>query len=318
MNWQTQNLDHMSDMAGDAAQGNAALDIYSHIQDPQRRKTILKLAGIVGTCEVMWVLFKCGQGLHQLRVFLGICDKSEYRQYSHGTDFFQDTLPLLSTFSLLKFVSFVHPSLIASSYFDMLQQRSWLPDTKIGTVLVTFYFVLTRLLLAVLAVGAFAMKLLAVGLKLIDPGYNVYACGALAFMLMNQCMGAVMFERVLQDRLFLFIFGGSDTDFCEDELALKGVYRCRLSKQIWQDYFEKADNTFQGCCKALVLLATFDHFDLQRLLINDPPEEQDVAGDGTATAKSGTSSCPFSRHQSVDFEGRQPPRRAAGSDGATF
>merc|ERR1719424_787713 len=87
-------------------------------------------------------------------------------------------------------------------------------------------------------------------------------------------MGCVLFERVLQDRLFLFIFGGSDTEFREDELALKGVYRCRLAKQIWHEFYVKAPR-FRGW-KAIVMMATFDHFDLQTLLINDPPETTDL------------------------------------------
>jgi hypothetical protein len=259
----------------DAASGGP--DIFSHIPDIHRRKLILHLASVVGTCEICWVVYKVAHTMNQWRIFRGYCEQSEYRQYRNGVAFFQDSLPVLSTFSLLKFVSFVHPSLIATDYYDMLHQRSWLPGSTLGTVLVSIYFILTRLLMALLSVGAFAMKLLAVGLKLIDPTYNFSGCFIQTGLLMNQCMGAVLFEKVLQDRIFLFIFGGSDTDFREDELALKGVYRCRVAKQIWEEYWAKAKRC-EGW-KAWVMMMTLDHFDLQRLLLDDDAGEVSEVAD---------------------------------------
>lgn len=288
------NVDAMTDVASHAAQADQAqMGIYSQIQDVHRRGTILKLAGMVGTWEVLWVLAIMLKALNELRVFL--CDRSEYRQFRYATDLFEESLPILSTFSLLKMLRHVHPSLIAGDYSECMQQRSWLPGTTLGMLLTTVYFALTRLFLAVLAIGAFAMKLLAVGLKLIDPSYKFLEVFMQSFLLMNQCMGCLLVERLLQDRIFLFIFGGSDTDFREDELALKNVYRCRVAKQIWEEFWVKAKR-FQGW-KAFVVFMTLDHFDLQMLLINDPPEtnphqqpdDQFVRGESSTFPRKGAS-----------------------------
>jgi len=287
------------------AAGSEVTDIYSHIKDPDKRTLILQLAGIVGTFEVLWVLFKFIHALEQMRVFM--CSSSEYRVWREVTNLFSETLPVLSTFSLLKFVSFVHPSLIATHYLDLIHERYCLPDTVIGTVLLSLYFIITRVLIAVLSVGAFAMKLLSVGLKLIDPKYGLAACFMHSALLMNQVIGCVLFERVLQDRIFLFIFGGSDTDFREDELALKGVYRLRLARQIWEEFYTKAPR-FKGW-KAIVMLATLDHFDLQMLLINDPPENDiESQHDGRVSCVSFVSS-PRSPETPPSYSNKSAPPR---------
>merc|ERR1712217_65674 len=75
-------------------------------------------------------------------------------------------------------------------------------------------------------------------------------------------MGIVIVEILLQDRLFLFVFGGQDAEYRYDEDGLKKVYEARLAKQIWDCYWVRGERF-----KAIVLLATFDHYDLQRLLI---------------------------------------------------
>merc|ERR1712187_654094 len=87
---------------------------------------------------------------------------------------------------------------------------------------------------------------------------------AIVMSLMNQCVGVVLMEVVLQDRLFLFVFGGQDACYQDDEHALKNVYESRLAREIWNHYWVKGERL-----KAIVLLATFDHYDLQTLLIKD-------------------------------------------------
>lgn len=268
LNTMSDNTEKLLQNAEESAKGSEAVDIYFHIEDPERRTKILVVAGIVGTVEVLWVLIKVIHALYQCLVFMTFTGREqEYRRYRTAIHLFLDSLPVLSTFSLLKFVSFVHPSMIATHYFEHLQDRWFLPNHWLGGVLTTIYFVSTRLILAAAAVAAFATKLLSVALKLVDPRYKFTTMFVETGLLMNQCMGCVLFERVLQDRLFLFMFGGSDSDFREDEQALKGVYRCRLAKEIWDVYWTKA-KTCHGW-KALVMMMTLDHFDLQMLLIDD-------------------------------------------------
>jgi len=273
----TENIGDVAKTFEHMGEGSDANDIFGEIRDPYRRGLILQMAGIVGTVEVIWMTSMLLQAFFRCAVF--VCAAGEYSQYRIGVTFFTQSLPALSTFSVLKSVRFVHPSLLASSYYEMLQRKRYgyfkkccSPKVagRFQTVMVTIFFVLTRTLVGVMAVAAFAMKLTAVGLKLIGTKHNFVGCFFSTALLMNQCMGAVMIEQLLQDRIFLFIFGGTDTDFRPDELALKGVYQCRLAKQIWQHYYVNAPR-FSGW-KAIVVMATLDHFDLQMLLINDEEE----------------------------------------------
>jgi len=278
-----QSIGDIEETIQDMGQGSDDNDIFGRIQDKHRKGLILQMAGVVGTVEVIWMVLQLLRALYQCGVYFFSSD--EYTQYRTGFNFFNQLLPALSTFSVLKSVKFVHPALLASSYYEMLQQRSCgcfrrccPPQVADGlqTGMMTLFFIITRVLVGAMAVAAFAMKLTAVGLKLIDPKYKFLGCFFSTALLMNQCMGAVMIERLLQDRIFLFIFGGSDTDFRPDELALKGVYQCRLAKQIWEHYYVQAPR-FSGW-KAIVVMATLDHFDLQMLLIND---EEDVSNNKT-------------------------------------
>lgn len=278
-----------------SASGNTTeVDIFMHIQDPRRRDMILKMAGVAGTCEVVWVLFFIMYIFYEIGVFL--CSKSEYKAYTSILHVFQDSLPLLSTFSLMKFMGSVHPALIYNMYLDHVN-NAVIYECGMGSIGVKIcsgvskiYWVFTRIVLASLALFAFSMKLLSVGLKLIDPSHGFGACLIAAFGFMNQCMGCVLFERVLQERIFLFIFGGADTDFTEDELALKAVYRCRMAKQIWEYFRNEKKDLF----KAIIMFATLDHYDIQRLLINEEWElpERMSQSSRLDTSRSGRSATP--------------------------
>lgn len=261
---------HLSKMTANATLVASKVDdeirtIYSHIPDKERRLIIISFAGLVGTAEVCWIV------LVMLRACLELClfrfSRSEFRQYFSIMQLFQYTIPMLATFSLIKFATWVHPSLLYTHFMEHQTQVMCCPRTRLGLVITTLWFVIQRLICAFLAFGAFAMKLLSCGLKLIDPNYSFPVCCFLVFNLMLQVLGGIQLQNVLQDRIFLFIFGGPDAVFEDDEVALRNVYRCRVAKQIWIDFWQKGERF-----KTIVLMATFDHFDLQRLLVEEPDD----------------------------------------------
>jgi len=234
-------------------------DIFKTISEPETRWMLLNLAAIVATWEMSWILLKF---IHTLiiwwRFFLS---RSEYKSFHAVVYFFQKLLPQFSTFSAIKLMAQVHPSLIYNEYLYFVNESS-LRGTRWGIVFVSVFFFTKCSACALAAMGAFAIKLLAVSLKLMNPSYSVlYRLGSVA-ALMNQCMGCVLMEIVLQDRIFLFVFGGQDAMYRDREHAYKNVYECRVAKQIWQDFWRRGRRL-----QAIVLLATFDHYDLQKLLI---------------------------------------------------
>jgi hypothetical protein len=240
--------------------------LFHSIQDDKMRNQFLFFAVAIASTEVL-MLF--GYIVHAIVLLWRFrFAEHEYTQYWSIDQFFRVLLPQVSTFSALKMIRLVHPSLIFTAYLDERRES----HGERNVVLATFLFVIQRSFCGVIGVIAFAVKVLAVGHKLVDPRFTFAARWMQVMNLLIQCMGAVLFERVLQDRLFLFIFGGHDTDYQDDERALRNVYQCRLAKQIWSDYWTKGQ-----WFKAVVLLSTLDHYDMQALIIKDIPQNQHEA-----------------------------------------
>jgi hypothetical protein len=116
-------------------------------------------------------------------------------------------------------------------------------------------------------------------------------------------------ETVLQDRMFLLIFGGRDATYQDDEQAFKNVYHARLAREIWVQYWkggeggENLPSKFSERCisklKALVLLTTLDHYDLQSLLIEN--DDIDLRLCNEMTLKNGMSNA-FSMTNAVSMK----------------
>lgn len=249
----------LSNMTAGVTSMMEAAGTFKAIRDPATRTILLNVAAIVATWEVSWIFVKL---LHTSYIWwLFIFGRSEYRAFHAIMFFFQKMLPQFSTFSAIKLMAKVHPSLIYNEYLYYVSESSW-RGSKYGLIAVSIWFFSKQFFCALAALGAFATKLWAVSEKLTNPHYMLLYRLGNVLALMNQCMGCVLLEVVLQDRLFLFVFGGQDAVYQDREHAYKNVYECRIARQIWQDYWAKGSRF-----KAIVLLATFDHYDLQKLLI---------------------------------------------------
>jgi len=238
------------------------VSIFESIQDPDSRQQFLSIAVLMATFEVSWVICSVFDSARRLWIFA--TSECEFKSYMSLRNFFQDALPHLSGFSSIALIAKAHPSLVVHEYQEFIS-KSPLRRSAIGYSALTGWFLLTRVLLVVVAVSAFAVKLVATGLKLISPDVRPLFKWAAVVALLNNCMGCIAVGQVLQDRLFLFVFAGQDTEYQDDERALRDVYRCRVSREIWKTFAEGRDPW--GRWKAIVLLATWDHYDLQRLLI---------------------------------------------------
>lgn len=69
-------------------------------------------------------------------------------------------------------------------------------------------------------------------------------------------------ETQLQDRIFLIIFGGEDSQYQADELAMVNVFRAKTMKYIWAEFRMKGERL-----RAISFMLTLDSFDLQSMLI---------------------------------------------------
>ena len=98
---------------------------------------------------------------------------------------------------------------------------------------------------------------------------------------MIQAVGIVLLDRVWFERLFLFLFGGGDADLQMEERALKRVYIARIAEAVYRTHWVHGGSPLR-CC---VILGTFDHLDLQRLVLEDDEGRRKAWADGTIAAK---------------------------------
>lgn len=235
-------------------------DIFKFIRAGQRRALLLNVAVLVASGEMAWILWRLAYSVY---IFWAVCSNtSEYRTHRYKLYFFQHVLPQFGSFSAIRLMAIAHPSLIYNQYLHFVNE-SVCRGTNSGWVIVTMWYMLKTLFCVIVALGAFAIKMLAVCLKLLSPDFTLLSWSMSVIALMNQCMGCIILENILQDRLYLFVFGGHESWYEDHELAYKNVYECWIARQIWEDFWKKGQYF-----KAVVLLATFDHYDLQRLVIS--------------------------------------------------
>lgn len=260
------------------------LDLEQHMPEPHLQARFLTVAVFIAFFEVAWVFCSVLRGGYFFVRFLK--GESEYESFASIVHLLQDILPRMSTFSSISLMAKVHPSLIYSEYQEAVEESSW-RNTWAGWSILSLWFSVSRLVCAVAAVCGFSIKMVATTFRLVNPKYGQLVPWLYVMALINQCMGSVLVERVLQDRIFLFIFGGHDTSYQDDERALRSAYMCRVAKEIWHHYW-KGGQRF----RAVVLLATFDHYDLQRLIIEDIQEIEATLSGGAGCGSAALNKCP--------------------------
>merc|ERR1740117_1001976 len=100
-------------------------------------------------------------------------------------------------------------------------------------VVIFLWFIVKVLFFVAVGMVAFSVRVVAVGLKVIDPNITLLYKFLNLLFLMIQVLGVVNLEPTLQDRLYLFVFGGQGSEYIYDYAARKNVYECRIAKAIW-------------------------------------------------------------------------------------
>lgn len=168
--------------------------VFNEIHDGTLARLLLNIATLIASWEVLWIFVKM---IYSLRLFfLFVADSSEFRAYRAANLFFKDLLPQFSTFSAIKFMARVHPSLLYNRYMYNIKESSW-RGTYAGRIATIVLFAIENLICVTVGVMAFGIKLLAVGLRLINPAYSWSFRMCSVISLMIQCMGCVQMEKVL-------------------------------------------------------------------------------------------------------------------------
>jgi len=236
--------------------GESTLDFFRHMTNLAHRRT--RAQGLV-VC-----VFELGVLMYYLIQLLShlikiITDKG-YTRWTNVAQLTTETIPTIATFSALKMMRLVHPALVTQQMVNFLQEHS----EQLRPLYIVI-FILTRVLCLVFGVIAFALKLLDVGIQIMHPNGSSIFTLFVTCSFLNQCMGIVYLDDVLQQRLFLFIFGGSDAEFQDEERVLKHVYMARLMRACWGVF----GDDLLGRVKGFLLVTTMDHYDIQKLIISE-------------------------------------------------
>lgn len=236
------------------------MNIFKHIHDKGIRSTVEAVAAIVAIVEVFWVctlLARCARS-----VVAFFAHKSQYLAYVNLMELSEEQLQQLSSFSAIALMRFVHPSFMYSQYMDLITEFGCC-HSRVGVVLLSIWFLLTRMSCLGLALGGFATKTLIVSFKLINPQFNTIVRWGGILALLNNTVKSMGVHTTSRDRVFLFVYGGADGEYQDDERALRNAYRARLGKQIFTEFRRTGELS-----KGLLILFTLDHFDLQSLLVD--------------------------------------------------
>jgi len=176
----------------------------------------------------------------------------------------------LGGFSALRLVSLAHPALIVRQ-FQYHMERPFLGGNSPSIHTMQFvYFVITRSVAIILGVMAFGVKLAFTSVQVHMPlvGDNWLAdylwTWCVVIMLLEQTLGAVGVEHVMWWRVMLLVVEGGDRQITLHKIQIANVYLSRIMQCIYEEYWCKGNYR-----QFLVLMLTFDHIDLQHLLIDE-------------------------------------------------
>lgn len=208
---------------------------------------------------VLWVQFVC-----EMCVAVFRCGVREESLWWHCQQGLWDTLPELSTFSAMRSLHFVTPSILEA---DLVKHWTEIEETDHWTyrVFVLVKFILSRLLVLLFGLDALIIK---------NRENSVYFQGSFEIsklwrllIFTVQMLGIVQLGMFVRERLFVFIFAGEDSIMQKEEQARQEVWNSLLVRKLRQEF---------GFWKFLVIMLTFTDTDFQRLVLN----EQRGIGDG--------------------------------------
>jgi len=190
-----------------------------------------------------------------------------YPSYNAVMDLTMYSLPTLSAFSSLKMLRTVHPNLILTNLRDSIKEPIFGEGTA-GRLIQLSMFLSYAIVAAWIGTLSFVVKVVeaTVMLSYLDANRFLSLCYVFGFL--NQCLGIVMIDQVLHNRVMLFIFGGETVDISHDERVMRKVYIARCAKSLCDTYLKK-DSSMIERMRGITILCTFNHRDIQKLILNE-------------------------------------------------
>lgn len=190
------------------------------------------------------------------------------KRWMHTKEFFWVIMPNLASFSAMRLLYYVTPSVIGTEAYVVgyLVIQSWGVSKDALDRLKSIYpiviYLLKLLLCVCIGFDAFLVKFRMaeqyINGKKDEDMDSACLLGAVVFLF--QILGVVNLNFFVRLRLFIFIFGGEDGNFDIDEKARTDVWNAMLARKIYQEH---------GPIKGTIIMLGFDDYDFQLLVLED-------------------------------------------------
>eukprot|EP00419_Tripos_fusus_P039337 CAMPEP_0172775518 /NCGR_PEP_ID=MMETSP1074-20121228/198113_1 /TAXON_ID=2916 /ORGANISM="Ceratium fusus, Strain PA161109" /LENGTH=189 /DNA_ID=CAMNT_0013612145 /DNA_START=468 /DNA_END=1037 /DNA_ORIENTATION=+ len=162
--------------------------------------------------------------------------------------------------SSMRLLNYVTPSIFIpalSQELSRARQHPWL-----ARVMSMSGFLLVRVIYGIIGFEAFMIKFKEASICLNESSLEAYIC-SLAFL--NQMLGIVQINPLLQTRMFRYLFGGEDGMRSDRELRVQHVWCAMLGRKIWQISKTRTG----GHMWFVSVMLAYTDVDFQRLTLNE-------------------------------------------------
>jgi hypothetical protein len=210
-----------------------------------------------------------------------------FKKWNHLSMIAWSWLRMLSRFSAVMFVGFIHPSIMFDALHKTIEKRKrdrngmqwediarWHKVWVLARTLIGFLG--SRLCLLMIGVVCVTVKVENVHFVIQntmetpsntkDFRNNVLSTVVVMMAFLNQMMNMLDISHRLRLRAMAFVFAGADGTYQREEMVSVAIYQANVAQKVWETFSP------QGKFYALGVLFCFNHQDVQRCAVKDKGE----------------------------------------------
>jgi len=173
----------------------------------------------------------------------------------------------LVSFSALKLLYYVTPLVFSTQVYNMIvmtQERVKLKGWEsVQGLMYAFTFLVSRIVFLIIGFDSFLVKLRITAHNALEKEPSYFSI-LVVLMFLFQILGAVKINVFLQERFYIFLFGGQDGQLDHDEVMLVEIWQAIVTRKIFKTF---------GIFGGTVVMLGFDDYDFQMLALDDKETE---------------------------------------------
>jgi len=201
--------------------------------------------------------------------------QGSFTRWYHVTQIFWETLPLLSSYSAMKLLNCIVPTVFISTLtekINLINESVAEGKGKVLPILGLLVWFIAVIIQFIIGFDTFLLKLRVVSGKAEESGAGEFLTLVTTIILpviqfLVQVLGVVQLGPFVRKRLFVFIFGGEDGIMQNEEVELMNTWNALLAKRIWREY---------TWYQFIAVMTSFSDEDFQSLVLNENKEVKEA------------------------------------------